>query len=199
VNRPVEVELGSKDVIHDFFLPNFRVKLDAVPGLRGKIAFTAKKTSKEMADASLRKYGIDELIEMLNRVDAPELKIQIRPDSPGAVKDPAKGDYFYAASKPAAATAPATTKPAPPPEVIVRSDQDLSKARVAALKQAGVTEIWAYDPGYWELVCEELCGQGHYTMKGTLYVLSQEEYRAKYETAKTTAQADSPRDLAAVK
>ena len=43
-NRGVEVQLGSKDVIHDFFLPNFRVKLDAVPGMRGKIGFTANMT-----------------------------------------------------------------------------------------------------------------------------------------------------------
>jgi cytochrome c oxidase subunit 2 len=32
VNRPVRVVLKSKDVIHSFFLPNFRLKQDAVPG-----------------------------------------------------------------------------------------------------------------------------------------------------------------------
>ncbi len=39
-NRPVEVWLGSKDVIHDFFVPALRVKMDAVPGLTGKVRFT---------------------------------------------------------------------------------------------------------------------------------------------------------------
>ena len=33
--RPVEIDLSSRDVIHDFFAPNFRVKLDAVPGSAG--------------------------------------------------------------------------------------------------------------------------------------------------------------------
>jgi cytochrome c oxidase subunit 2 len=31
--RPVRVRLRSLDVIHSFFLPNFRVKLDAIPGM----------------------------------------------------------------------------------------------------------------------------------------------------------------------
>ena len=39
-NRPVEVWLGSKDAIHDFFVPALRVKMDAVPGLTGKVRFT---------------------------------------------------------------------------------------------------------------------------------------------------------------
>ena len=54
VNRPVEVQLWSKDVIHDFFLPNFRVKLDAVPGMRGKFIFTATMTSKQREAESVR-------------------------------------------------------------------------------------------------------------------------------------------------
>ena len=32
VGKPVVVTLRSKDVIHSFFLPEFRVKQDAVPG-----------------------------------------------------------------------------------------------------------------------------------------------------------------------
>jgi cytochrome c oxidase subunit 2 len=33
VHRPVIVRLSSKDVIHSFFLPNFRMKMDAMPGM----------------------------------------------------------------------------------------------------------------------------------------------------------------------
>lgn len=40
LNREVEVQLRSKDVIHSFFLPNFRVKQDAVPGLVTRMHFT---------------------------------------------------------------------------------------------------------------------------------------------------------------
>lgn len=32
VGRPVIVELAASDVVHSFYLPSFRVKLDAVPG-----------------------------------------------------------------------------------------------------------------------------------------------------------------------
>ena len=32
VDRPVVVELASSDVVHSFYLPSFRIKLDAVPG-----------------------------------------------------------------------------------------------------------------------------------------------------------------------
>ena len=40
MNKPVVVRLRSKDVIHSFFLPNFRVKQDAVPGLAIEVGFT---------------------------------------------------------------------------------------------------------------------------------------------------------------
>src|SRR5579875_3557060 len=39
-NRPVVVRVRSLDVIHSFFLPNFRVKQDAVPGRTIQIWFT---------------------------------------------------------------------------------------------------------------------------------------------------------------
>ena len=45
VGRPVNAELRSMDVIHSFFLPNFRFKQDAVPGLHGHIWFRPEKLS----------------------------------------------------------------------------------------------------------------------------------------------------------
>jgi len=33
VNRPVKFDVQSKDVIHDFWVPAFRMKIDAVPGI----------------------------------------------------------------------------------------------------------------------------------------------------------------------
>ncbi len=38
--RPVEVTLQSKDVIHDFFVPAMRTKMDVVPGMKGVLRFT---------------------------------------------------------------------------------------------------------------------------------------------------------------
>jgi len=41
--RPVRVRLRSLDVIHSFFLPNFRVKQDAVPGMTTETWFVPRK------------------------------------------------------------------------------------------------------------------------------------------------------------
>jgi len=41
--RPVVVELASQDVIHSFFVPAFRVKQDAVPGMSTSVWFEATK------------------------------------------------------------------------------------------------------------------------------------------------------------
>lgn len=42
-NRPVEITMRSKDVIHNFFVPALRFKQDSVPGLSVKVHFTATK------------------------------------------------------------------------------------------------------------------------------------------------------------
>ena len=44
VGRPLIVTLHSKDVIHSFFLPEFRVKQDAVPGMTTRIWLEATRT-----------------------------------------------------------------------------------------------------------------------------------------------------------
>jgi cytochrome c oxidase subunit 2 len=51
VNRPVEIDLMSKDVIHDLYLPNFRAQLYAVPGMVGKLVFTPTVTSAQLRAA----------------------------------------------------------------------------------------------------------------------------------------------------
>jgi cytochrome c oxidase subunit II len=48
VNKPIIVRLRSKDVIHSFGVPEFRVKQDAVPGLTIPIWFIPNVTTAEM-------------------------------------------------------------------------------------------------------------------------------------------------------
>lgn len=55
VNKPVKFIIGSKDVIHDFGLAHFRMKMDAVPGTPTTMWFTPKYTTREMK----AKYGDD--------------------------------------------------------------------------------------------------------------------------------------------
>jgi cytochrome c oxidase subunit 2 len=58
VGRTVLIHLKSKDVLHSFFVPQFRMKLDAVPGLTGRLWVSATKTgSYEIACAELCGLG----------------------------------------------------------------------------------------------------------------------------------------------
>jgi cytochrome c oxidase subunit II len=44
--RPVKLIMGSEDVIHSFFIPDFRVKADVVPGRYNTLWFTATKAGR---------------------------------------------------------------------------------------------------------------------------------------------------------
>jgi len=58
VGRPLIVTLRSKDVIHSFFLPEFRVKQDAVPGMTTRIWFEATRVGNwEISCAELCGLG----------------------------------------------------------------------------------------------------------------------------------------------
>jgi len=48
VNKPVRLILTSKDVIHSFYMPHFRVQLNTVPGMTSYFEFTPTITTEEM-------------------------------------------------------------------------------------------------------------------------------------------------------
>lgn len=174
VDRPVQVHLGSKDVIHSFFLPNHRVKLDAVPGIRGKITFTATKTSLEQANETIQKYTLEELDAALQQPRTKELSLRIDENAPGGDAKNLDKRLGWRYVNPADKKRVKSS--------IIRdgagfpADDELRTAILDKLRAAGVTEVQAYVPGYWDIVCEELCGQGHYTMQGRLVVVDGAEY-----------------------
>jgi len=55
VGQKVRVRITAKDVLHNFYLPHFRVKMDAIPGLPTYFIFTPIKTTAEFRQ-ELRKY-----------------------------------------------------------------------------------------------------------------------------------------------
>ena len=55
VGKKIRVRIIAKDVLHNFDLPHFRVKMDAVPGLPTFFVFTPSKTTAEFRQ-ELRKY-----------------------------------------------------------------------------------------------------------------------------------------------
>ncbi|MET0635461.1 MAG: cytochrome c oxidase subunit II [Chitinophagaceae bacterium] len=86
VNKPIQMVIGAKDVIHDVGLVHFRMKMDAVPGTPTTMWFTPTKTTRQMREET-------------------------------------------------------------------------------------------QDPGFvYEISCDQMCGKGHYSMRGTIVVETQEEF-----------------------
>ncbi len=58
VNQPVVMQMTAEDVIHSFFIPAFRVKQDAMPGMTINVWFEATETGEyEIACAELCGLG----------------------------------------------------------------------------------------------------------------------------------------------
>jgi cytochrome c oxidase subunit 2 len=50
VGKPARFTIGSKDVLHSFYLPDFRVQMNAVPGMPTYFQFTPRLTTVEMRE-----------------------------------------------------------------------------------------------------------------------------------------------------
>jgi cytochrome c oxidase subunit 2 len=50
VNKPVRININSKDVLHSFYLPDFRVQMNAVPGRPTTFQFTPRLTTAQMRE-----------------------------------------------------------------------------------------------------------------------------------------------------
>jgi heme/copper-type cytochrome/quinol oxidase subunit 2 len=177
--RPVDVYVTSKDVIHSFSIPEFRVKLDTVPGMMGIISFTAvgdDTLSSQREKLNRQRYSLDELAAILKNPAMADIRIAIDSSdaSQGAESTPAGWRY-------------ATTDSHHHKVTILRDgmgvfvSDDPKRDTISRLRAIGVKSVMAYRPGYYDIVCQQLCGQGHYTMQGQMYVITDEEYRKKYE------------------
>jgi cytochrome c oxidase subunit II len=77
--RPVKVRLRSLDVIHGFFLPQFRVKQDAMPGITSETWFVPKKSGTwEIACAEHCGLGHYRMRGMVTVVPAGELEQKLQ-------------------------------------------------------------------------------------------------------------------------
>jgi len=123
VNRPVVIHLSSKDVIHSFGVPEFRVKQDAIPGMSSIVQFTPTVTTSVFQSA---KAGMTET-------------------------------EFAAWAEETRKTLPQLYK-------------DEGMDAVEALQQ----EI----DRTFEIACAQLCGLGHFRMRGFVHVHEEEDYQA---------------------
>jgi cytochrome c oxidase subunit II len=75
VNRPIEFRVHSKDVIHSFWVPQFRLKSDAVPGLTTRIRLTPDKEGNyEVVCAELCGLGHSTMRQFVRVVPAGEFQ-----------------------------------------------------------------------------------------------------------------------------
>ncbi|HEY1686507.1 MAG TPA: cytochrome c oxidase subunit II transmembrane domain-containing protein [Tepidisphaeraceae bacterium] len=180
--RPVQILLTSKDVIHSFSIPEFRVKLDALPGMMGTISLTPVgdgTLSSDRAKLNRQRHSLDEIAEMLKNPANADVLIAIDESdkSEGAESTPAGWRF-------------ATTDSHHHKVTIMRDgmgffvSDDPKRDTISRLKAIGVKSAMVYRPGYYDIVCQQLCGQGHYTMQGEMYVISDQEYAEKYEGKK---------------
>ena len=141
VNRPVVIEITTKDVIHSFSLPVMRVKQDAIPGMLIPIHFVPNKTSDQLRE------------ELAMTVTLPSAKSL---DSYVAMQDYQAKDGT----------------------VLVKRGRSISADTAAKLVENGVTQV-RVGPRYpAEIACAQLCGLGHYRMKGYLNIDTEEQYKA---------------------
>jgi cytochrome c oxidase subunit 2 len=73
VDRPIEFRIQSKDVIHSFWVPQFRLKSDAVPGLTTRIRVTPDKPGRyEVVCAELCGLGHSTMRQFVHVLSASE-------------------------------------------------------------------------------------------------------------------------------
>lgn len=105
VGRQVELRMRSKDVIHDFYVKEFRVKMDVVPGITTRVVFNPTRVGTyQVICAEL--CGVGHAV-MRSRV------IVMEPAAYDAWLADAKAQVAAKAT-PAPAAAPTTTAPAQP-------------------------------------------------------------------------------------
>ncbi|MCG8332105.1 MAG: OmpA family protein [Chitinophagales bacterium] len=83
VGQKVRVRILARDVLHNFYLPHFRVKMDAVPGMPTHFVFTPKLTTEEYRQnlGVLGSDGLPKYPEWHEPVDPAD------PDSPKRYED----------------------------------------------------------------------------------------------------------------
>lgn len=186
VHKPVLIYLSSKDVIHSFGLPYFRVKQDAVPGMMTPVWFTPVKTTVDIRDEVQRAYSLaavsvpvgessfrtsvqtygdavksgdlitDEMIEKLKAEGITD--VNVLPDFTGSVSMTEYKDKDGS--------------------VILQKGDPVTDEAAMKILALGLGEIIAAPEIPTEVACAQLCGLGHYRMRGYMTVQTPEEFES---------------------
>jgi hypothetical protein len=179
--KEVWVDLRAMDVLHSFFLPLHRVKQDAVPGLTIPVWFDSIQSTWEYQEGATS-YRADDVTDVtklqaaVNDAKTPALAylketLKLPADAtPAAVAKGlddvlAKTD-FYDASR-----FPDDTLSFEMRQLIGTKPAE-KRLRLLNRKLLDITLADSVRPigRHFDIVCAELCGWGHYKMKGRLFV-----------------------------
>ena len=144
LGKPVVLHLSSKDVIHSFNLPLFRVKQDVIPGEVIRAWFIPTMTTEQIRAQSIQ-------------------HVQLREGSYPSVLAATSAVQDY------------TAKDGTP---IVSKGGSISEETVAQLLQAGISSVVVAPDTPTEIACAQLCGLGHFRMRGFVTIQTPDEYQA---------------------
>jgi cytochrome c oxidase subunit 2 len=155
------VHLRSSDVIHSFFIPAMRVKQDLVPGIRQKVWFEpnrimlihVQKGGEHKDPIGPNMDGSDRILQDWTWVSDPKAF-----DKGGQFASSAIAVDGYILDKDTGRYKP---------------KNEAAKIRIlknGELKKDGKWSECDYCVGLFEIACAELCGLGHYKMRGELHV-----------------------------
>ncbi|MBI3830345.1 MAG: cytochrome c oxidase subunit II [Planctomycetes bacterium] len=172
--RDIVVLIRSRDVIHSFFVRELRVKQDAVPGLEIKIPFKIDHDGMLMFKlAGVAASTLDA------KDDSGVNAVKAQFEEHGIAVDTSKAKIKVIE----------TPKKRWELSTVEVSHYDAKKewtVRYSIEEEIG--ELKVYKTTY-ESPCAELCGNGHYTMRGEMEVLSPEEYDAWAKKASEDAKS----------
>jgi heme/copper-type cytochrome/quinol oxidase subunit 2 len=156
VDRTVVLHISSKDVIHSFFIPEARVKQDAVPGLLTKMWFKVDHIPVWNRETQKR--------ELIEQADYNKEEVAI--SGYDFKSEPAKGGSFFGTD----------------PKMLnlldysyARSDaQPFDVVKNGAFSKSSTEP--KYIRHYYEIGCAQLCGTSHFAMRGQVRALTGPEF-----------------------
>ena len=141
VGKDIYVRITSKDVIHSFAIPTMRVKQDSIPGMEIPVWFKVKKdaTTAKLKESMTQTYPIDKI--KWRRIRH-HVAVEDYQDRSGQV---------------------VLAKGAP-----LGNNLEQGEKLINTLRESGHTELVLQPANPLEVICAQLCGNNHYTMKAQL-------------------------------
>ena len=113
VGIPIDMQINSRDVLHSFYLPHFRVQMNAVPGMNTRFYFKPTITTAKMREITGNpNFDYVLLCNKICGVAHYNMKMKIVVDEPDAFRKWLKNEKLVFEKPAAPALAPAPVVPA---------------------------------------------------------------------------------------